>query len=68
MFGFTAFTIWPRLLSMVVTSCPQSKVRQSQSLPNTHLKMAPKGTVEPAEGQTGKFVVTLKLTREPRST
>ena len=26
------------------------------------------GTVEPAKGQTGKFVVTLKLTREPRST
>jgi putative intracellular protease/amidase/predicted RNA-binding Zn-ribbon protein involved in translation (DUF1610 family) len=26
------------------------------------------GTVEPAEGQTGKFVVTLRLAREPRST
>jgi putative intracellular protease/amidase len=26
------------------------------------------GTVEPAEGQTGKFVVTLRLSREPRST
>jgi putative intracellular protease/amidase/DNA-directed RNA polymerase subunit RPC12/RpoP len=27
-----------------------------------------RGTVEPAEGQTGKFIVTLRLAREPKST